>query len=151
MFALDRRYIMYSITAEKLKSVGWKYFELSDMFSKKTHKENWVSFWNEVEKIKKLQMVAEFTDHDDKTDNKDDDLTIEDKKPFEYDSDDSSNGKGRNMTYQYYNFIKSARRHGHSIRSMVAGINSLLKDLDIHDENKYVCTFGIRIYIKKID
>ena len=34
---------------------------------------------------------------------------------------------------------------------MVAGINSLLKDLDIHDENKYVCTYGIRSYIKKID
>ena len=40
------------------------------MFSKKTHRENWVSFWNEVEKIKKLQMVAEFTDYDDKTDRK---------------------------------------------------------------------------------
>ena len=64
MFALDRRYIMYAVTAEKLKSVGWKYFELSDMFSGKTHIENWVMFWNEIEKIKKLQMIAEFTDND---------------------------------------------------------------------------------------
>ena len=32
MFALDRKYIMYAVTAEKLKAVGWKYFELSDMF-----------------------------------------------------------------------------------------------------------------------
>ena len=66
MFSLDRRYIMYAITSEKLKAVGWKYFELSDIFSNKSHLENWVPFWNEVEKIKKLQIVAEFTDNDDK-------------------------------------------------------------------------------------
>mgnify|MGYP001443188332 CR=1 FL=1 len=66
MFSLDRRYIMYAVTAEKLKAVGWKYFELSDMFSNKSHLENWIPFWNEVEKIKKLQVVAEFTDNDDK-------------------------------------------------------------------------------------
>jgi hypothetical protein len=66
MFSLDRRYIMYAVTAEKLKSVGWKYFELSDIFSNKSHKDNWVLFWNEVEKIKKLQVIAEFTDNDDK-------------------------------------------------------------------------------------
>jgi len=67
MFSLDRKYIMYAVTAEKLKSIGWKYFELSDMFSTKTHIENWVLFWNEVEKIKKLQVIAEFTDNDDKS------------------------------------------------------------------------------------
>ena len=66
MFTLDRRYIMYAVTAEKLKAIGWKYFELSDMFSNRSHLENWVLFWNEVEKIKKLQVVAEFTDNDDK-------------------------------------------------------------------------------------
>lgn len=66
MFALDRRYIMYAVTAEKLKAVGWKYFELSDIFSNKTHIENWILFWNEVEKIKKLQVMSEFTDSDDK-------------------------------------------------------------------------------------
>lgn len=66
MFSLDRRYIMYAVTAEKLKAVGWKYFELSDMFSNKSHLENWIPFWNEVEKIKKLQVIAEFTDNDDK-------------------------------------------------------------------------------------
>jgi hypothetical protein len=89
MFSLDRRYIMYSITAEKLKSIGWKYFELSDMFSGKTHKENWVMFWNEVEKIKKLQMIAEFTDHDDKQDNiKDNSLDKNNLSDSDYDSDD---------------------------------------------------------------
>jgi len=95
MFTLDRRYIMYSITTEKLKSIGWKYFELSDMFSGKTHKENWVMFWNEVEKIKKLQMIAEFTDHDDKQDNVKDDSLL-DKNSFsdsDYDSDDDNNKK----------------------------------------------------------
>lgn len=66
MFALDRRYIMYAVTAEKLKAIGWKYFELSDMFSNKSHIENWILFWNEVEKIKKLQVLSEFTDSDDK-------------------------------------------------------------------------------------
>ena len=66
MFALDRRYIMYAVTAEKLKAIGWKYFELSDIFSNKTHIENWILFWNEVEKIKKLQVMSEFTDSDDK-------------------------------------------------------------------------------------
>lgn len=66
MFSLDRKYVMYAVTAEKLKAVGWKYFELSDMFSTKTHLENWVLFWNEVEKIKRLQVIAEFTDNDDK-------------------------------------------------------------------------------------
>ena len=66
MFSLDRRYIMYAVTAEKLKAVGWKYFELSDMFSTRNHLENWVLFWNEVEKIKKLQVIAEFTDDSDK-------------------------------------------------------------------------------------
>ena len=66
MFALDRKYVMYAVTAEKLKAVGWKYFELSDMFSTKTHLENWVLFWNEVEKIKRLQVIAEFTDDGDK-------------------------------------------------------------------------------------
>ena len=66
MFALDRKYVMYAVTAEKLKAVGWKYFELSDMFCTKTHLENWVLFWNEVEKIKRLQVIAEFTDDNDK-------------------------------------------------------------------------------------
>ena len=49
----------------KIKAVGWKYFELSDMFCTKTHLENW-SLWNEVEKIKRLQVIAEFTDDSDK-------------------------------------------------------------------------------------
>ena len=44
MFGLDRKYIMYAVTAEKLKAIGWKYFELSDMFSGTTHKESWVMF-----------------------------------------------------------------------------------------------------------
>ena len=68
MFTLDRRYIMYAVTKEKLKAVGWKYFELSGMFTGRTHSENWVLFWNEIEKIKKLQIIAEYTDHDDKKD-----------------------------------------------------------------------------------
>jgi len=95
MFSLDRRYIMYSITAEKLKSIGWKYFELSDMFSGSTHKESWVTFWNEVEKIKKLQMIAEFTDHDDKHDNPTESIKLDkdNLSDSDYDSDDDNKNK----------------------------------------------------------
>ena len=59
MFSLDRRYICIRFSPEKLKLIGWKYFELSDIFSNKSHL--WILFWNEVEKIKKLQVV-EFTE-----------------------------------------------------------------------------------------
>lgn len=97
MFALDRRYIMYAVTAEKLKAVGWKYFELSDIFSNKSHIENWILFWNEVEKIKKLQVIAEFTDSEDK--NHEPPPTIENvrqESDSDYDSDTPRTRASRN-------------------------------------------------------
>lgn len=104
MFSLDRRYIMYAVTAEKLKSVGWKYFELSDIFSNKSHGENWVLFWNEVEKIKKLQVIAEFTDNDDK---QHESLPpVENNKnetDSEYDSDSSYSSQKRINKKEFYN------------------------------------------------
>ena len=60
MFSLDKRYILYNTCVERLKSVGWQFLELSGMFANKTHSENWVSFWNEIEQIKKLQISNEF-------------------------------------------------------------------------------------------
>ena len=90
MFSLDRKYVMYAVTAEKLKAIGWKYFELSDMFSSKTHIENWVLFWNEVEKIKKLQVIAEFTDNDDKT-HEPSPANIQSPNNSDYDESDSDN------------------------------------------------------------
>ena len=65
MFELDKKYIMYSVTVEKLKSLDGNFFELSDMFAGKTHSENWILFWNEIEHIKKLQ-ISEYSSHDDK-------------------------------------------------------------------------------------
>ena len=104
MFSLDRRYIMYAVTAEKLKSVGWKYFELSDIFSNKSHGENWVLFWNEVEKIKKLQVIAEFTDNDDK---QHESLPpVENNKnetDSEYDSDSSYSSQKKRNKKEFYN------------------------------------------------
>ena len=89
MFELDKKYIMYSVTAEKLKSLGWKYFELSDMFAGKTHAENWIPFWNEIEQIKKMQILAEYSSHDDKASNNNND-DDDNKKTITYDSDINS-------------------------------------------------------------
>ena len=64
MFSLDRRYIMYAVTCEKLKSIGWQYFEESGMFSNSCHADNYVKFWNEIEKTIKLQIMSEFSSDD---------------------------------------------------------------------------------------
>ena len=64
-------------------------FETGTTVIKAFDKENWVMFWNEVEKIKKLQMIAEFTDHDDKQDNiNDNSLDKNNLSDSDYDSDD---------------------------------------------------------------
>ena len=65
MFQLDKKYFMYHLTAEKLKALGWKYFELSGDFAEKTHEQNWIKFWNEVEKVKNIQVTTEFADSND--------------------------------------------------------------------------------------
>jgi len=65
MFHLDKRYFAYHLTNEKLKSIGWKYFELSGIFSGKSHEENWTKFWNEIEKAKYLQVSSEFSENND--------------------------------------------------------------------------------------
>lgn len=62
MFSLDKRYILYNTCLERFKSVGWQFLELSGMFASKTHTENWVPFWNEIEQIKRLQVSSEFGD-----------------------------------------------------------------------------------------
>jgi len=62
MFSLDKRYILYNTCLERFKSVGWQFLELSGMFANKTHTENWVPFWNEIEQIKRLQVSSEFGD-----------------------------------------------------------------------------------------
>ena len=64
MFSLDRRYVMYAITCEKLKSTGWQFFELSGIFMNNNHRNNYTKFWNEIEKIIKLQIIAEYNTDD---------------------------------------------------------------------------------------
>ena len=117
MFALDRKYVMYAVTAEKLKAVGWKYFELSDMFSTKTHLENWVLFWNEVEKIKRLQVIAEFTDDGDKNHEPN---PANAQSPVNSDNDDSESDNtprspdSPEPPKSYRKIPKSSRRHKHT-------------------------------------
>ena len=108
MFALDRKYVMYAVTAEKLKAIGWKYFELSDMFSTKSHLENWVLFWNEVEKIKKLQVIAEFTDSDDK--NHEPNPALE-RSPHNSDNDSDSDNTPRTPVPKSYRKTPRAKKH----------------------------------------
>ena len=64
MFALDRllKYIMYAVTAEKLKiSLGNILNYLICLYQNTSKKLDYFS-WNEVEKINFLQVIAEFTD-----------------------------------------------------------------------------------------
>ena len=127
MFSLDRRYIMYAVTAEKLKAVGWKYFELSDMFSNKTHIENWILFWNEVEKIKKLQVIAEFTDNDDKQNHEPN--PANDKSPINSDSE-SYDSEG---TPRKSNSHRRTPRHRKTPREIESP--EVIIDLDEREEN----------------
>ena len=68
MFQLDKNYILYNVTLEKLKVVMWKYFEQSGQFTGKTYSENWVPFWNEIEKLKSLHVTSEFAESDSSND-----------------------------------------------------------------------------------
>jgi hypothetical protein len=64
MFQLDKNYILYNVTNERLKSTMWKYFEQSGQFAGKSYNDNWVIFWNEIEKIKALQITSEYAESD---------------------------------------------------------------------------------------
>ena len=76
MFSLDKNYILYNITCEKLKSTGWHFLEQSGQFTGKTYTENWVPFWNEIERIKQLQITAEFSDSSDSNNNNNKNIEI---------------------------------------------------------------------------
>lgn len=135
MFSLDRRYIMYAVTAEKLKAIGWKYFELSDIFSNKTHIENWILFWNEVEKIKKLQVIAEFSDNDDKqhepsvtTEN------IRQDSDSEYDSDATNTPRKRTPRYQEDNHVVDIDRDA-IIKKTKVTFNEKFEDFKLNKNN----------------
>jgi len=116
MFSLDRKYVMYAVTAEKLKAIGWKYFELSDMFHSRTHIENWVLFWNEVEKIKKLQVIAEFTDNDDKS-HEPSPAIIQSPNNSDYDESDSDNTPRSTLSPPLKSNRKNPRTNGQNPKS----------------------------------
>ena len=95
MFELDKKYIMYGVTTEKLKSLGWKYLESSDIFAGKTHQQNLTLFWNEVELIKKLQVLAEYASGDDKSS----DTNYFDDELSDHNSDDDDSNSKKNIKH----------------------------------------------------
>ena len=95
MFELDKKYIMYGVTTEKLKSLGWKYLESSDIFAGKTHQQNLTLFWNEVELIKKLQVLAEYASADDKSS----DTNYFDDELSDHHSDDDDSHSKKNIKH----------------------------------------------------
>lgn len=56
LFSLDQKYHKYKTTFEKLSSAGWIYFELSGKYENKnySHEDGLVTFFNDIENIKKL-------------------------------------------------------------------------------------------------
>ena len=133
MFELDKKYIMYSVTAEKLKSLGWKYFELSDMFAGKTHAENWTPFWNEIEQIKKMQILAEYSSHDDKASNNNND--DDDKKHVIYDSDINSSDDDDDNDSHHKKRHKKHASFDIEAPKIQKNVESEIKDKEQHIEN----------------
>ena len=86
IFHLDKNFYLYHLTSEKLKALGWKYFELSGEYAHKSHEENWVKFWNDIEKPKLLQISNEFSGNED---HKNDDAMVSDIMSKKKETDDS--------------------------------------------------------------
>jgi hypothetical protein len=59
LLSLSKQYGSYILVREKLIAEGWKYLELCDEYKGKTHKENFTSFCEEIENIKKSQTERE--------------------------------------------------------------------------------------------
>lgn len=59
LLSLSKQYSSYILVREKLIAEGWKYLELCDEYKGKTHKENFTSFCEEIENIKKSQTERE--------------------------------------------------------------------------------------------
>ena len=123
MFELDKKYIMYGVTTEKLKSLGWKYLESSDIFAGKTHQQNLTLFWNEVELIKKLQVLAEYASADDKSS----DTNYFDDELSDHHSDDDDTHSKKNI--KHYNDIHLKEQQINEIESNIENkINNITDD-----------------------
>ena len=59
LYSLDKNYIVFSMIVQKLKTEGWKFFESAGKYKDKTHKENFVFFCENVEKLKMKQVNKE--------------------------------------------------------------------------------------------
>ena len=59
LYSLDKNYIVFSMIVQKLKTEGWKYFECAGQYKDKTHKENFVTFCENIEKLKMKQVNKE--------------------------------------------------------------------------------------------
>ena len=83
LYSLDRNYITFSLIVEKLKTEGWKYFQCSGDYKHRTHKENFVSFCETIEKLKMRQVNKEIQfiskQKDDIKHDKDSIITIDDR------------------------------------------------------------------------
>ena len=62
LFKIDRYYYAYSMVAEKLKSEGWLYFQLSGKYENSTHKKSFNSFCEKIEIIKMKQVNSDFSE-----------------------------------------------------------------------------------------
>lgn len=60
LFSLNKQYISYNTTREKLISEGWQYFQLSGNYEDTTHEESFTNFCDEIEKIKSTQVDKDF-------------------------------------------------------------------------------------------
>ena len=58
-FNLQQQFVSYNQTKEKLLSQGWYYLESSGSYKGKNHRDNFISFCENIEKIKKSQVSQE--------------------------------------------------------------------------------------------
>lgn len=70
LFKVDKKYYFLTTTMEKLRSEGWQYFGLTGRYASKdtitsTHKNQFTTFINQIEKIKMRQVEEEFYKTDD--------------------------------------------------------------------------------------
>ena len=59
LLGLNKQYLSYIRTREKMLAEGWSYFQLSGDYKDTTHMESFVDFCEEIEKIKEKQVDKE--------------------------------------------------------------------------------------------
>ena len=59
LLGLNKQYLSYIRTREKMLTEGWSYFQLSGDYKDTTHMESFVDFCEEIEKIKEKQVDKE--------------------------------------------------------------------------------------------